>query len=149
MNTYLQLGLALTLGLTLAPMPTSADNLQSLRGDEAISGPSIGSKKLRLINDKEPVPRSFEQQPPLVPHKVDEYSINLKENQCLDCHSAEQAKEKDIKAISDSHYLIRDGKQLTTLDPRRYMCNQCHVPQFDAQPLVANTFKPLDTAQHR
>ena len=23
-----------------------------------------------------------------------------------------------------------------------YFCNQCHVPQSDAKPLVGNTFKP-------
>ena len=28
------------------------------------------------------------------------------------------------------------------MSPRRYFCNQCHVPQSDAKPLVGNTFKP-------
>ncbi|MCB1961304.1 MAG: nitrate reductase cytochrome c-type subunit, partial [Rhodocyclaceae bacterium] len=33
---------------------------------------------------------------------------------------------------------------LSNISPRRYFCNQCHVPQFDAKPLVENTFKKAE-----
>ncbi len=149
MKQHIQLGLALTLGLALAPMPTTADNLKSLRGDAAISGPSLGAERLHLINNKEDIPRDFEQQPPLIPHKVDKYVVNLKKNECLDCHGKAQAKKEGTTAISESHYQTRDGKTLKTLAPRRYLCTQCHVPQYDAQPLVANTFKPVNAAKRK
>ena len=46
--------------------------------------------------------------------------------------------------VAKSHYLDRDGKELPSISTRRYFCLQCHVPQFDAEPLVQNTFKPAD-----
>ncbi len=149
MKKHFQLGLALTLGLALAPMPTPADHPRSLRGDADISAPSLGTQRMHLVNNKDNVPRSFEQQPPLIPHKVDKYVINLKKNDCLDCHSKEKAKKEETTAISESHYVTRDGEKLKTLAPRRYLCTQCHVPQFDVKPLVANTFKPSKTAKSK
>jgi cytochrome c-type protein NapB len=44
--------------------------------------------------------------------------------------------------VAKSHYLDREDKKLKNISPRRYFCMQCHVPQFDAKPLVANTYKP-------
>jgi cytochrome c-type protein NapB len=39
-------------------------------------------------------------------------------------------------AVSVSHYMDRDGNFLAEISPRRYFCEQCHVPQVDAKPLV-------------
>ena len=39
----------------------------------------------------------------------------------------------------------RDGNFLAEISPRRYFCNQCHVTQKDAKPLVDNTFVDMDT----
>ena len=39
----------------------------------------------------------------------------------------------------------RDGNFLAEISPRRYFCNQCHVTQVDAEPLVENTFMDMHT----
>ena len=39
----------------------------------------------------------------------------------------------------------RDGNFLAEVSPRRYFCNQCHVPQKDVKPLVENYFEDVDT----
>ncbi len=41
--------------------------------------------------------------------------------------------------------LMYDGQTLATVSPRRYFCNQCHVVQTEAQPLVGNDFIDIDT----
>ena len=46
--------------------------------------------------------------------------------------------------ISVTHYMDRDGNFLADVSPRRYFCNQCHVEQTDARPLVENQFKDID-----
>lgn len=143
MNKHLQLGVVLTLGLVLAPLSAGAAKLVSERGETEITAPSVApEQRLRVINDKDPIPVTFEEQPPLVPHKIDEYEVNLAVNKCLDCHSKEQAEQKDSTPVSESHYQGSDGKQLSSLAPRRYFCTQCHVPQADVAPLVENLFQP-------
>ena len=37
---------------------------------------------------------------------------------------------------------IAKFKKLKKLNPARYNCTQCHVPQANVKPLVGNTFKP-------
>jgi cytochrome c-type protein NapB len=143
MKKHSLFGLALFLALACAPPLMAAEAVVSERGNVAITAPSVASEKLRVVNDKEPIPRSFEEQPPLVPHKTDQYEVNLALNKCLDCHSREQAEEKDATAVSDSHFETRDGRMLETLAARRYFCTQCHVSQADTEPLVENVFQPL------
>lgn len=95
--------------------------------------------------EQEKIARSFEQQPPLIPHKIDGYRIDFKVNRCLECHDRPFFKEEKAPKIGDSHYRDRDGKELTRIWMGRYNCNQCHVPQANAQPLVSNTFQPIKT----
>jgi cytochrome c-type protein NapB len=88
--------------------------------------------------------RNYFQQPPLIPHKVDEYRITANNNKCMSCHSWDKYKETGATKISQTHFKDRDGKDHSTLAARRYFCNQCHVPQVDAAPLIENEFKPVD-----
>ena len=46
--------------------------------------------------------------------------------------------------VSVTHYMDRDGKVLAEISPRRYFCEQCHVVQVDARPLVDNRFEDVD-----
>ena len=149
MKEHLRFGMALTLGLAFGSIWAGADTVHSLRGEVGIPDPSLQSERARVINDKEPIARTFKEQPPLVPHKVDEYEVNLTVNKCLDCHSKEKAKEKDATAVSESHYQTREGKKLDTLASRRYFCTQCHVPQVDTEPLVENVFQSVVVTQQK
>ena len=86
--------------------------------------------------------RDFVQQPPLIPHQIKGYTITKNFNKCLDCHAWSRAKETGATKVSVTHFKDREGQELSSVSPRRYFCNQCHVPQSDAKPLVGNTFKP-------
>ncbi len=118
--------------------------LNSLRGAEAVPVTKPAPELDRYINDKENVERTFKDQPPVVPHTVDRYAINLKTNECLECHMKEEGKD-EAKSVemSESHFMTRDGKKLDHPAGARHFCNQCHVPQVDAQPLVASEFQGL------
>jgi cytochrome c-type protein NapB len=95
--------------------------------------------------DQGPIPRDYVQQPPLIPHKIDGYRIDLNFNKCMDCHAWSKAKEAGATKVSLTHFRDRaSGAELANISPARYFCNQCHVPQVDAKPLVGNGFKPVD-----
>ena len=86
--------------------------------------------------------RTYRDQPPVIPHAVENFDeINLEENQCLTCHSADNYKKKKAPKIGDSHFRDREGKVLQTSSALRHNCTQCHVAQVDAPPLVENDFK--------
>lgn len=87
------------------------------------------------------IPRIHAWQPPVIPHNVKGYQITKNVNMCMVCHSSKSAARTGATAVSGTHYLDRDNNLLPNISTRRYFCLQCHVPQFDAEPLVENTFK--------
>jgi len=127
-----------------APASVAAEpaiKLQTLRGVDVPASDPEG-EGTRFGRDRPPLPRDFVQQPPLIPHTIKGYTITMNFNKCLDCHAWSRAKETGATKISVTHFKTMDGQELTSVSPRRYFCEQCHVPQSDAPPLVGNTFKP-------
>ncbi|HYE49222.1 MAG TPA: nitrate reductase cytochrome c-type subunit [Azospirillaceae bacterium] len=88
--------------------------------------------------------RSYPEQPPVIPHDVTKYQVNLQTNACLTCHSRKYTEQVQAPMVSITHYVTRDGQTLGAVSPRRYFCMQCHVPQTDAKPIVENSFTPFD-----
>lgn len=88
------------------------------------------------------IQRNYRQQPPLIPHAISQYQIDLRTNQCLTCHDWTKAGERNAPTLSMTHYLDRDGNELDHIAGTRYFCNQCHVPQANAPALVDNVFRP-------
>lgn len=85
------------------------------------------------------IARNYRQQPPLVPHAIDNFDeITVADNQCLECHSVQTAASKKAPRVGDSHLVGAGPNAQLRMD--RYQCNTCHVPQVDAKPLVASTF---------
>lgn len=123
----------------------SAQEVRSLRGAQDLSATNEvpETPRQRLYDGR--LPRDFSEQPPLIPHKVDKYEIDLKVNQCLRCHGRPYYEEENAPKISDSHYRDREGRDLTSVSRARWFCNQCHVPQADVTPLISNTFEPVET----
>lgn len=119
----------------------SAD-ISSLRGVPEIPATAEAPELLKFISDKENVKRTFEEQPPLVPHENEKYTINLQTNKCLECHMKEEGKD-EAKSVemSESHFMDRNGNKLTKPSGARHFCTQCHVPQVDAKPLVGSNFQ--------
>ncbi len=116
-----------------------AGSVQSLRG--------TGIDEINIVDDvyhldEKRFARNYRQQPPLIPHSIDKYQIDLKANECLACHDWTNAGERNAPTLSMTHYMDRDGNQLDSVAGTRWFCNQCHVPQADAPALVDNQFTP-------
>jgi nitrate reductase (cytochrome), electron transfer subunit len=130
----------LTLALTLAAS-SAALGLESLRSAEELVGPSVEPMKYKVEVVQGGFDRSFKEQPPMIPHGIDKYSVDLRQNGCLKCHSEATAAKENTKPAPESHYLDRDGNKLDKLSSRRYFCSQCHTVQVEGEPLVENTFE--------
>ncbi|MFT3962903.1 nitrate reductase cytochrome c-type subunit [Propionivibrio sp.] len=115
--------------------------LQTLRGVE-INASDPAGEGARFGPDSAPLPRDFVQQPPLIPHTTESYLVSKEFNKCMDCHAWSRAREANATKISITHFKSREGAEMSSVSPNRYFCNQCHVPQTDAKPLVGNVFKP-------
>ena len=89
--------------------------------------------------------RNWPEQPPLIPHQIDNYQIDLNVNKCLTCHSRTAVEVSQAPMVSVTHFMNREGQVLAAVTPRRFFCTQCHVPQLDIQPIVGNDFEDVDT----
>ncbi|MGB0937274.1 MAG: nitrate reductase cytochrome c-type subunit [Colwellia sp.] len=87
--------------------------------------------------------RNYPMQPPIIPHTIRGYEVNLMNNKCLSCHSRHLVEKSQAPMISVTHYMDRDGNFLAEVSPRRYFCQQCHVTQADTEVLVENTFTDM------
>ena len=121
------------------------NDVTSLRGHKSLEDDSAAPKMKKWIKDDEPIERDYVQQPPLIPHSIKGYKINVKFNKCLTCHSWANYREARATKISQTHFSDRDNNVMANIAARRYFCTQCHVPQVAAKPLVENTFEPLKT----
>ena len=135
-------------GLSM-PLLSETTEVSSLRGPIDLEQDSTAPTMKKYNKDEEPIARDYVQQPPLVPHKIEGYRVNLKSNKCLSCHSWANYKDKGATKISLTHFTDRDGNDLANVSARRYFCTQCHVPQVDAKPLVENKFKPVKSIMGR
>ena len=117
----------------------AGENVESLRGHAVTDTSGEAGNKQTLA-----VPGGFavgwEEQPPMIPHPIDKYSIDLRQNGCLKCHSPATYEANKAPRVAESHFYDRDGNKLDHLAPRRYFCTQCHAPQAGVMPLVENVF---------
>lgn len=124
-------------GATAQPAPGKlTPNAKDVSVEATSNADSFSTTK-----DRQPIPRDFLQQPPLIPHAIRGYDITKNFNRCMDCHSWSRYQETGATKVSITHYKDRDGTELSNISPRRYFCLQCHISQVDAKPLVGNTFQ--------
>ena len=146
MRKMILTGTLLISGITGMVQPSLAqDEIHSLRGDLALDSNSSEPEMKNWQLDRDPIPRDHVKQPPLIPHKIEGYKINLKYNKCMSCHGWTKYKEAGATKISQSHFEDRENNVTANVAARRYFCTQCHVPQVNTRPLVENTFQPLST----
>ena len=88
--------------------------------------------------------RNYPMQPPLIPHGIRGYEVNLNSNRCMACHSRREVAETRATMISVTHYMDRQGNFLAEISPRRYFCTQCHVVQTETANIVDNSFEDMD-----
>lgn len=138
------------MALVLAPVfisftANSADKaeintLATLRDHTEIDVQKEPNRIPKVVNKDIKQARNYPMQPPVIPHTTRSYEVNKNNNKCMSCHSRQRTEESQAPMVSVTHYMNRDGNFLAEISPRRYFCNQCHVTQLDAKPLVENTF---------
>jgi cytochrome c-type protein NapB len=121
------------------------ENIATLRGDVPLNVEKTIKPLPAVVNKDIKLKRNYPMQPPIIPHTIRDYTINLNVNKCLSCHSRQRTEESQAPMVSVTHYMNRDGNFLAEVSPRRYFCNQCHVTQADVKPLVDNTFVDMHT----
>ena len=138
---------AIAMSLMLALMgPAAAEDkfepvkLKTLRSVDITASDPAGDGT-RYAPDTSALPRDFVQQPPLIPHTIEGYIVSKEFNKCMDCHAWSRAAEVKATKISITHFKSREGAEMSSVAPNRYFCNQCHVSQTDAKPLVGNKFQ--------
>lgn len=139
-NIILSVGLALLASLALAE-----NQLSTLRPDIPVNEEGASTPLPEVINSDMRQVRNYPDQPPLIPHQIDNYQIDLNANKCLTCHSRTAVETSQAPMLSVTHFMDRDGQTLATVSPRRYFCTQCHVVQHDIKPLVVNGFIDVDS----
>jgi cytochrome c-type protein NapB len=132
------IAIALALGLGVA---ANAEDMKGLRG-AAPNEPDNSAPPIYKVVEGVKLERAYRQQPPLVPHAIDKYEIDLKVNQCLRCHEWPYSDQEKAPKISDMHYIDRSGVRQDQVNGNRYFCKQCHIQQMDAKPLVKSDFQP-------
>jgi nitrate reductase (cytochrome), electron transfer subunit len=128
----------------LAQSVTSA-----LRGPTPFSEAPAAPRMTPLRNTSEREPRNYPEQPPLIPHQIEGYQVDINGNKCLSCHSRSRTAESQAPMLSITHFMDRDGQFLASVSPRRFFCTQCHVPQHETKAPVANDFVDIDTLLSR
>jgi len=138
------LGIALV-AAALAPMAGAAPPglFDPARGPVPIPESTHAPRLGNAINDDVKRARNYDKQPPTIPHRIDGYQVDKNFNKCLDCHARGKTEFSQAVPVSATHYIDRSGKVLEQISTRRYFCNQCHVAQESAAPLVGNTFQGL------
>ena len=91
----------------------------------------------------------FNEAPPMIPHRIEDFiPIRIGENQCMECHDLKDMIGQELAAgdptpIPASHYTDLRNDPGTVTDQvvgARFTCTQCHAPQTNAEPLVANSY---------
>jgi nitrate reductase (cytochrome), electron transfer subunit len=140
--------LVLLLAVALAA-PSSALLAQGLnsglRGSTPLNdeGPAPPMTPMRNTSEKEV--RNYPEQPPVIPHSIEGYQIDINGNKCLSCHARARTGESQAPMVSITHFMDRDGQFLASVSPRRFFCTSCHVPQNVVKAPIANDFVDIDT----
>ncbi|MDD5717919.1 MAG: nitrate reductase cytochrome c-type subunit [Sulfuricurvum sp.] len=99
------------------------------------TAPGAGNKR---------IPRTYDNQPPMIPHDISELPIiTQEENTCMSCHMPDVAPSVGAIAIPKTHLTnLRKMEDLKgEMYQGRWFCTQCHAPQAELDPAVMNKFK--------
>ena len=156
-NLFLTLTLALSLSFIACDKKTKGDSLSdseiglrktSVENENSVA--LLGDINFSSTQPGESVvfDRSFENAPPLIPHDIEAMiPITKDNNMCLSCHIKEMAADLGTKPAPASHYFGFQSNKSTgdVVSNERFSCDQCHVPQSNAKPLVGNKFEAVFT----
>ena len=129
--------IAVLMLITTSAAWAASDEVVSLRGNSPLTADSKGVMTKDWRDGEGKVVRNYPQQPPVIPHIIEDYAITTDRNDCLMCHNWNSEMPGATK-VGISHFVNRDGQALSNISPRRYFCTQCHVPQRNVKPQVLN-----------
>jgi nitrate reductase (cytochrome), electron transfer subunit len=138
--------IALVIAIAAGTGSLLAQGLNSgLRGSTPLNdeGPAAPMTPMRNTSEKEV--RNYPEQPPVIPHSIEGYQIDINGNKCMSCHARARTGESQAPMVSITHFMDRDGQFLASVSPRRFFCTSCHVPQNVVKPPVTNDFVDVDT----
>ena len=140
------LALPLLVALALAGAASmSAEPIATLRGGAAATDAPAAPRLTGFDDRDRRQVRNYPEQPPVIPHDVEGYRIDLRSNKCLACHARSRTGESAAPMVSITHFMDADNQFRAAVTPRRYFCSQCHVAQRDVSLLVDNEFIDIDT----
>ena len=93
--------------------------------------------------------RNYPDQPPVIPHAIEGYALDLNANKCLSCHARKFTEQCQAPMISVTHYQDRDGNTLGGL--RRGATSACLPRAADrgAAAGAENIFTDMDASTER
>ncbi len=121
----------------------AGNGVATLRGENPLDAAAEQFERRKQATVDGKFDRSWKQQPPTIPHKIEKDEITLQVNTCLRCHGVANYEKEKATKVGDSHFVAADGTKSDKLDMRRYFCNQCHAPQLNVDPLIENTFETV------
>ncbi|MBO4226792.1 nitrate reductase cytochrome c-type subunit; periplasmic nitrate reductase electron transfer subunit [Bradyrhizobium neotropicale] len=140
----------LAIALVAASSSLLAQGVTSgLRGPAPLNEEGPAPPMTPMRNTAEREIRNYPEQPPVIPHSIDGYQVDMNGNKCLSCHARARTGESQAPMVSITHFMDRDGQFLASVSPRRYFCTECHVPQNVTTPPVTNDFVDIDTILNR
>ena len=111
--------LTLLLALVTATLSYADDTLPREAGQDfatlrggALNKEATPPKISRVENSDMKRKRAYPMQPPTIPHKIDNYQVDLNVNKCVSCHSRKQSQNSQAPMISVTHYMDREGNFL-------------------------------------
>jgi len=151
-SRILFLVLALALLVLLAQACAGGGNDEAVT-EKAVTDDELGLSKASVFSTPDPIVAGSTAKDPGENELLGAYfsgspPVVSGENSCLECHDlheqiGEEVASGDPTPMPASHYtdLRRNPDEVTTkVIGARFVCTQCHVPQSDAAPLVANTY---------
>jgi len=147
MNTIRSLTLASV--FAIAATGLAAQTQSGLRGATPLDTEGPAPRMAPPRNTTEREIRNYPEQPPLIPHAIEGYQVDLNGNKCLSCHARARTAESQAPMLSITHFMDREGQFLASVSPRRFFCTQCHVPQQEVKAPVTNDFVDIDTLLNR
>ena len=91
---------------------SNQNEVATLRNQTAIDEQKTPNTIPRVVNKDIKKVRNYPMQPPVIPHQIRGYEVNMYNNKCLACHSRQLTEESQAPMISVTHYMNRDGNFL-------------------------------------
>lgn len=138
------LSFAVLAGLSALAFAQTGDGLvHGLRGTAPLDKEPPAPVMPKMNNDDQKRTRAFAMQPPVIPHQIENYQVDKNFNKCMSCHARDRVGDSQAPMVSVTHYTDRDNNFRAEISPRRYFCNQCHVPQMEVKVPVGNTYQDV------